>query len=553
MLKTLFISNYALIDELEIQFDKGLNIITGETGAGKSIILGALSLILGDRANVQAMRNQSRKTVVEACFSIDGYDLKTLFADGEIDDMQGECILRREVNASGRSRAFINDTPVQLSLLKEIATQLIDIHSQHSNMLLASEAFQLSILDSIAKHQSLLDQYSEKFRTMKALEHELQELEKLLSRSRADEDYLRFQLNQLSELHLVESEDEELEQKQKRLANVNELKQQLWQIQSLLDSDENSIIESLKQVLHNMTTVEQSLAETEGMSERIDSSIIDLKDIASTISSLQDSLLDDPQELSRIDDRLNAIYTLERKHGVGSVNALLEVQNEYEQKLSAIDHSDERIHQLENELEQCLQEATRLADEMSAARKNAARDFETQLKSLAVRLGLKNLNFIIDLKKVELNATGGDLVSFLVSFNKNQLPMLVRDTASGGEISRLMLCIKAIVAQSMNLPTLILDEVDTGVSGDTASMVGELMGDIAHNIQVVAITHLPQVAAQGNKHLKVYKTDNDVETLTSVTSLNDEERVMEIARMLSGRELNQAAIENAKSLINQHK
>ena len=388
---------------------------------------------------------------------------------------------------------------------------------------------------------------------MKALEHELQELEKLLSRSRADEDYLRFQLNQLSELHLVESEDEELEQKQKRLANVNELKQQLWQIQSLLDSDENSIIESLKQVLHNMTTVEQSLAETEGMSERIDSSIIDLKDIASTISSLQDSLLDDPQELSRIDDRLNAIYTLERKHGVGSVNALLEVQNEYEQKLSAIDHSDERIHQLENELEQCLQEATRLADEMSAARKNAARDFETQLKSLAVRLGLKNLNFIIDLKKVELNATGGDLVSFLVSFNKNQLPMLVRDTASGGEISRLMLCIKAIVAQSMNLPTLILDEVDTGVSGDTASMVGELMGDIAHNIQVVAITHLPQVAAQGNKHLKVYKTDNDVETLTSVTSLNDEERVMEIARMLSGRELNQAAIENAKSLINQHK
>ena len=295
------------------------------------------------------------------------------------------------------------------------------------------------------------------------------------------------------------------------------------------------------------------MTETEGMADRIDSSIIDLKDISSTVSSLQESLLDDPQELNRIDDRLNAIYSLERKHNVGSVSALLDVQREYEQQLSTIDNSDEKIKQLERELEQCRQDATELAKELSAARKKAARSFETQLKSLAVKLGLKNLNFIIDFKKVELNATGADLVSFLVSFNKNQLPMLVRDTASGGEISRLMLCIKAIVAQSMNLPTLILDEVDTGVSGDTASMVGELMGDIARNIQVVAITHLPQVAAQGDRHLKVYKTDNDIETLTSVSTLNDEERIMEIARMLSGRELNQAAIENAKSLINQHK
>lgn len=553
MLKTLFISNYALINELEINFDKGLNIITGETGAGKSIILGALSLILGERANVQTIRSQSRKTVVEACFSIDGYDLKHFFADGEIDDLQNECILRREVNANGRSRAFINDTPVQLSLMKELATQLIDIHSQHSNMLLASESFQLSILDSIANHQPLFEKYSGKYRHMKALEHELLELKALLARSRADEDYLRFQLDQLSELHLVYGEDEELEQKQKRLANVNELKEQLWQVCSLLDSDEHSIIESLRQVLHHISSIEQSLPEAEGMAGRIDSSIIDLKDIATTVSSLQESLIDDPQELSRIDDRLNAIYSLERKHNVGSLNALIDVQHEFEQKLVTIDNSDEKIQQLETDLELCSLETTELAMKLSVARKNSAKIFESQLKSLALKLGLKNLNFIIDFKKVDLNSTGADLVSFLVSFNKNQLPMLVRDTASGGEISRLMLCIKAIVAQSMNLPTLILDEVDTGVSGDTASMVGELMGDIARNIQVIAITHLPQVAAQGDKHLKVYKTDNDIETLTSVSILNDEERIMEIARMLSGRELNQAAIDNAKSLINQHK
>lgn len=553
MLKTLFISNYALIDELEINFDKGLNIITGETGAGKSIILGALSLILGERANLQAVRDASRKTVVEAAFTVSGYGLDAFFEANDIDNLGEECIMRREITSAGRSRAFINDSPVSLTLLRELAARLIDIHSQHSNMLLTSEQFQLTILDNLSHNQKRLEEYSSLFNAMKATQAELAALKAELARSQADEDYLRFQFNQLSELRLQEGEDEELEQKQNRLANVAELKAQLWNVQSLLDGDNHSVIESLKQARHSLEAVEQAFEEAHGMGERVSNSLIEIKDVAATVASLQDSLVDDPQELQRIDDRLNDIYALERKHNVDTVNALLALQNDYEIKLRAIDNSDERIAEIETRLACEQEKAGAAAAMLSRERQSAAKSFEKQLKEMAAGLGLKNLNFIIDFKSVPLNATGSDQVAFLVSFNKNQLPMQVRDTASGGEISRLMLCIKAILAQTMHLPTLIFDEVDTGVSGDTASMVGELMGGIARNIQVIAITHLPQVASHGNAHLKVYKTDCDNSTVTSVRLLDDDERVLEIARMLSGRELNDAAIANAKALINQNK
>ena len=553
MLKSLFISNYALIDELEINFDKGLNIITGETGAGKSIILGALSLILGERANLQAMRDEKRKTIVEAVFDLKGYNLEKFFTENEIDDNGNECILRREVNANGRSRAFVNDSPVQLSLLKELATRLIDIHSQHSNMLLSSEPFQLAILDSIAGNQQLLEQYEVKYRELHITENEFTELQRSLARTRSDEDYLRFQYNQLNELNLVEGEDEELEKKQSRLANASGLKEHLWKVQSLLDGENDPVIESLKQAAHHIEAVEQSLSELEGVGDRLNTSIIELKDISSTVAQLTDVLNDDPQELERVENRLNAIYTLERKHNVDSVNALIELRDEYAQKLSAIDNSDVKLQEIESRLREYRDEALDIANKLSQSRRKAAVAFESQLKNLAIKLSLKNLNFIVNFKTIDLNTSGCDHVAFLVSFNKNQLPMLVRDTASGGEISRLMLCIKAIVAQNMNLPTMIFDEVDTGVSGDTASMVGELMNDISRTIQVIAITHLPQVAAHGNIHFKVYKTDTADATITGVQCLDAEERIMEIARMLSGRELNDAAIENAKSLINQNK
>ncbi|MBO7610116.1 MAG: DNA repair protein RecN [Muribaculaceae bacterium] len=553
MLKSLFISNYALIDELEINFDKGLNIITGETGAGKSIILGALSLILGERANLQAMRDEKRKTIVEAVFDLKGYNLEKFFTENEIDDNGNECILRREVNANGRSRAFVNDSPVQLSLLKELATRLIDIHSQHSNMLLSSEPFQLAILDNIAGNQQLLEQYEVKYRELRITENEFAELQKSLAQSRSDEDYLRFQYNQLNELNLVEGEDEELEKKQSRLANASSLKEHLWKVQSLLDGENAPVIESLKQAAHHIEAVEQSLSELEGVGDRLNTSIIELKDISSTVAQLTDALNDDPQELERVENRLNAIYTLERKHNVDSVNALMELRDEYAQKLSAIDNSDVKLQEIELRLREYRDEALDIANKLSQLRRKAAVAFESQLKNLAIKLSLKNLNFIVNFKTIDLNTSGCDHVAFLVSFNKNQLPMLVRDTASGGEISRLMLCIKAIVAQNMNLPTMIFDEVDTGVSGDTASMVGELMNDISRTIQVIAITHLPQVAAHGNIHFKVYKTDTADATITGVKCLDAEERIMEIARMLSGRELNDAAIENAKSLINQNK
>ena len=553
MLKTLFISNYALIDELEINFDKGLNIITGETGAGKSIILGALSLILGERANAQAVRNTDRKTVVEATFIVDGNDLGDFFDINDIDNMGAECILRREVSPGGRSRAFINDTPVSLSLLKELTASLIDIHSQHSNMLLTAEHFQLTILDNLASGKPLLDEYTSAYAAMKATQARIEALKDDLARSRADEDYIRFQLDQLVALNLHNDEDDELEQKQNRLANVAELKDRMWNIQSLLDGEGQSVIEALKNVVHDLPAVEQTFGETQGMSDRIHSAIIEIKDVAATVASLQDDLIDDPQELQRIEERLNEIFTLKRKHNVASVNELIALQKEYELKLQAIDHSDERIADLEAKLRDERQRAAHVAESLSHERKQAARTFEQQVMEISPSLGLKNLNFIIDMKEVPLCATGCDAVAFLVSFNKNQLPMPVRDTASGGEISRLMLCLKAILARTMQLPTLIFDEVDTGVSGDTASMMGEMMGDIARNIQVVAITHLPQVAAHGNAHMRVYKTDNEISTTTGVEVLTPEQHVMEIARMLSGRQLNEAAIANARALIEQNK
>lgn len=549
MLKRLSISNYALIDQLEIDFEQGLTIITGETGAGKSIILGALSLILGERADSSSIRDKERKTVVEATFDIKSYNLKPFFEENDIDYYNGELIARREINPNGRSRAFVNDGVVSLATLRELMTHLVDIHSQHSNMLLAQPSFQLSILDNIAGNQDSLDKYQKLYSQYKATEKLLNELRANDERNRSEEDYLRFQLSQLQETNLKPGEDEELELQQRRLANATSLKEDLWKVISTLNSEENSVLEQLQDVRNTLSTAEGNLDEIAGMSERVNNTLIDLKDIAQSVSAVEESLNSDPAMLQQVEDRLNTIYSLERKHNVKSVDELLQLQAQYQQRLAAIDSSEERISAMQEQLEQHKQAATELALILSRQRKKASEQFISLLLPLAQYLSMKNLQFNIDFKAVELNATGADSIEFLFAFNKNQALMPVKDTASGGEISRLMLCIKSVIARSMNLPTIIFDEVDTGVSGETAHKIGDLMGEIARNIQVIAITHLPQVASHGTSHLRVFKSDTSTLTVTSVARLNDEEHVTEIARMLSGSELNQAAIENARALI----
>ncbi len=552
MLSRLYISNYALIDELNISFDGGFTVITGETGAGKSILLGALALLLGGRADARAVRNPDRKIVVEATFDIAGYGLGAYFEENDIEYFEQECIVRREVNASGRSRAFANDTPVNMGVLKDITTRLVDIHSQHSNMLLSKPGFQLEILDGLAHNGQLLSDYVKAYRSLVAVDREIKERTAALEQSRAEEDYISFQLEQFKEMALHENEDEELEALQNKLSRVNELKDALCLVDNLLNSEELSVIGQLKTIEQQLSFTEGVMPETEGMAQRVGNCIVDLKDIAMSISYAQDSLNLDPAQLQQVDDRLDAIYTLERKHNVDSVNALLEIQGEYERKLAAITGGDEDLALLEARREELAREAWGLANSLSKARREAALAFISEFKPLVTGLGLKNAAFEITFDKTDLTPTGADAVEFMMAFNKNQALMPVKDTASGGEMSRVMLCIKSIVASHMSLPTIIFDEIDTGVSGDIATMMGEMMASIASTIQVITISHLPQVAACATSHKKVFKTDNDEGTVTSVIGLNGNEHVMEIARMLSGKDLDEAAINNAKSLINQY-
>lgn len=553
MIKQLHISNYALIDKLDIGFDDGLTIITGETGAGKSIILGALALIMGERADSKAIRDTSSKTVVEATFDITGYQLEPFFTEHDIDYDEHECLLRRELSPSGRSRAFINDTPVALTQLRDLGTRLLDIHSQHSNMLLSQPTFQLQILDNIAGNSKLLETYRAHYQQYRESERRLAETRLAIEQMRNNEDYIRFQLDQLQAMQLQPGEDMELEALQSKLSNITELKEALWSVENDLDSEENSMLARLTSVAQRLEEAERHLTDVEGMSQRVRTSLIDLKDIARSVSSINDTLNDDPAELARVDERLNNIYSLQRKHNAQNVDQLIEIQHEYERQLGDIERNDDIIDELSRRVEELRIQATTVAQELSGKRRQAAERFSKELLTQATPLGMKNIAFAVDFNPTDLTASGIDSVEFMMSFNKNQRPMPVKDTASGGEISRVMLCIKTIIARHMQLPSIIFDEVDTGVSGDVAGMIGEMMADISRTIQVIAITHLPQVAANGDHHLRVFKTDTDTETLTQVEKLNDGEHIMEIARMLSSKDLDSAAIENAKSLINQKK
>lgn len=549
MLKRLSISNYALIDFLEIDLHNGLSIITGETGAGKSIILGALSLLLGQRADVKIIRDDRKKTVIEASFGIKDYALSSFFESNDIDMEPEDCILRREILPNGRSRAFINDTPVTLNVLSDLAIKLIDIHSQHSNALLMKPAYQLQMIDHLAANGRLREHYETVFRNYDKLKAELERTRRRIAKNKEDEEYFRFQLRQFTDLKLQADELVELENKRNRLANVSEIKENIWDAIRALGEDDNSVIQQLSYARNRILHLSGLYADADSTADRLDSTLIEIKDIYETLGRYAGDLRDDPLALEQIENRLNAIYALQQKYHVETEQELLDIQEKLQLSLAEIENADDEIQTLEQEVAVSLDEVRKKANELSEARKMAAKSFSSKLQQLAIPLGLKNLVCNIEFEKIPFERTGQDRIHFLVAFNKNQEPLPVEKTASGGEISRLMLCIKAIIAEKMQLPSIIFDEVDTGVSGDIANKIGEMMRNIADRIQVIAITHLPQVAALGKHHYKVFKQDTNDTTVTRISELDEAGRITEIAGMLSGSEIDMAAINNAKSLL----
>lgn len=552
MIESLHISNYALIDKIDIDFIFGLNIITGETGAGKSIMLGALSLILGERADSKAIRDPQHKSIIEASFAINKYpSLKTYCIENDLEWNDNQCILRREISPNGRSRAFVNDSPVSLSQLQAVASQLIDIHSQHQNRLISTPEYQLHIIDTLAQNEVLLKEYKKRYEEFRIAVKKLKSTREVINQNNADEEFLRFQLKQLEELHLVAGEQAELEKERELQSNITEIKQKLNLCLSALTLGNENTLSTLRVAIDNCQGLSDVLDNTENLTNRLESTRIEIQDIAETLSSYDINLNADPQSLDEIEQRLSNIYTLQRRHNVESVEELIEIRDEIKTKLNAIENSDEVLKQLELEAKQAQARALEIAKKISKARKTEASNFALMLKEKAMPLGMKNLQCEVKVSNTSsLQPNGIDVIEFLFAFNKNQSLMPIANTASGGEISRLMLSIKSIIADKMQLPSIIFDEVDTGVSGDVANRMGEMMQNISKNIQVIAITHLPQVAAKGNSHYKVYKEDDECTTQTRIRQLSKDERIDELAIMLSGSTVEETARANARTLLN---
>ena len=549
MIETLTISNYALIDHIELTFQPGLNIITGETGAGKSIMLGALSMLFGNRADTKVVRDKDKKSVVEGVFDITNYnEIEKILTENDIDLLNKQLILRREITTAGRSRSFVNDVPVQLTLLREIAIRLVDLHSQHQNLLLADNEYQLTLVDTMLNDKSAKSKYSEAYDTFRIALKKYQTAKRASETSKAEEEYLRYQLQLLERLNLQSGEQEALEQEYNILSNVNHIKGSLCQILELFDGNENNILNSLRQSESAINELD-SLAESETLNERIETLRIEATDIKDTVEAINNRLEADPQRLSYVEERLNEIYSIQRKLSVDSEDALIAMHKELGERIDSIDNSDERIKQYASKAKIAKKQAIEQAASLTEARRDVAAKFRESLLTSATPLGMKNLRAEIEISPTELSASGADKVNFLFAFNKNQALMPVKDTASGGEISRLMLSIKALVAEHVQLPSIIFDEVDTGVSGDVANRMGKLMKNISRRIQVIVITHLPPVAAKGDVHFKVFKEDTETTTNTKVRKLSEEERIEELALMLSGDKNNEAARNTARSLI----
>ncbi|MEQ7799170.1 DNA repair protein RecN [Pedobacter sp. ASV1-7] len=549
MLQKLSIRNYALIDSVELELDKGLNIITGETGAGKSIMLGALSLILGQRAETKYFFNQDKKCIIEGWFLLSDQLLKGLFEENDL-DFYKENILRREISTDGKSRAFINDTPVTLTVMKQIGERLIDIHSQHATLEISDPAFQLSVVDTLAGHQQILVDYRIKFKQYKQQQQLLTGLQEKAIEARNKQDYEQFLFNELELAELQSDEQEKLETELQMLNNAESIKRSLLMGYNLLGDEETAVLPILKEVISQLQQIEKFNTDYEALNERLRSSLIELKDIASELSGLEESIVFNPSRIEAIHIRLDLIYSLQQKHRVNSIPELLSIQEQLSENLADILSGDEEIERIIKELELMHTELERIAGKLSLNRSKAIEITEKSAGKVLQQVGMPNAKIKIEQSTAkELNKDGKDLISLLFSANSGQAPAPVAKVASGGELSRLMLAIKSIMAKHTSLPTLIFDEIDTGISGETALRVGDVIGELEKNMQVICITHLPQIAAKGNAHYFVYKNEQGERTTTGIRRLDNTARVDAIAEMLSGKKPGVSAMENAKDLL----
>lgn len=553
MLKKLDIRNFTLIDHLEMTLYPGFSVITGETGAGKSIVIGAIGLLLGNRADAKQVKRGCDKCIIEATFDLSIYHsdvLKDFFEDNDLDYEPEECLLRREVNANGKSRAFINDTPVTLALMRELGEQLIDVHSQHQNLLLSKEDFQLNVVDIIARDRQQLADYRSAFAEYRSAQRRLEELREQIATSRDNEDFLRFQQKELSEANLASGEQEQLEQEAELMSHAEDIKRALHEADYGLSGDDTGIVNLTRSIAAQLRSVADVYPEAQELAERLDGCFVELKDISQEIASKVDDVEYDPQRFNLITQRLDTIYTLQQKFHVQTVDELLDRLNGINAQLDNIDNSDEELQELERSVEKlhavCVEKAAVLTD----MRRKSATVVEQELSKLLVPLGIPKVRFKVEVLPADLSTNGADKVMFLFSANSSTDMQPVSQVASGGEIARVMLSLKAMISKAIGLPTIIFDEIDTGVSGRVAEQMAHIMRDMGKaNRQVLCITHLPQIAAAGSTHYKVAKQETEHGTVSTMTQLSDEQRVTEIAQMLSGSDVSQAAVDNAKSLL----
>lgn len=552
MLKQLLIKNFTLIDTLDMKFERGFSVITGETGAGKSIILGAIGLLLGQRADSKAIKSGASRCIIEAHFDLSKYNIKQLFTDNDIDYDAEDCIIRRELMDTGKSRAFVNDTPVALNILKELGEHLIDIHSQHQNLLINNEDFQINVVDIMAKDDNALNDYRNDFNDYKKTCTKIDSVKDNLSKAKEEEDFMRFQLTEIDEAKLSAEEQEQLEQEGEMLSHAEEIKSVLYNISNTMNGEEQSMVNNLKTTLNSLHSIINVYPESEQLSSRIESCYIELKDISQEIDADIDHIDFNPNRLDEINNRLNTIYTLLKKHHVDTITEILNIAEDYRSRLLDIDNSDGLLAQLENEKKEIIERLNIKSKSLTSLRTEAAKKVEKEMKSSLINLGMPNIRFSVKIDKKPFGINGSDKVAFFFSANTNTPLLPLSEVASGGEIARVMLSLKAMISDTVKLPTIIFDEIDTGVSGAIAEKMARIMQRMGEsNRQVISITHLPQIAALGSSHYKVYKEETENGTTTRMVHLDYEQRVKEIAQMLSGSQMTDAAINNAKELLNQ--
>ena len=550
MLKHLYIKNFALIDILDIDLYPGFSVITGETGAGKSIVLGAIGLLLGQRADLKTLKQGADRCVIEAHFDLSRYQMEAFFEENDIEYDAEDCIIRRELTAAGKSRAFINDTPVQLSMLKELGERLVDVHSQHQNLLLNKQDFQMSVLDIIADDAKQLTAYQESYDAYHQAANELEALKEEIERNRQNVDFLQFQYQELADARLQPGEQEELEQKSETMTHSEEIKSALYEADNALQADETGIVTQLRSAMNALKGIGRVLPEAEELATRMDSTYIELKDIAGEVSGLMDDVDFDPAELDTVNERLDHLYDLQKKYHAEDTEALIAQRDSLQQQLENLDNSDEALREREQQVAQLKTQCQQLADALTKLRMKAAKTVEKEMQQRLVPLGMPNIRFQISITQEGLAANGQDKVAYLFSANTSTPLQPVSQVASGGEIARVMLALKAMISGAVKLPTIIFDEIDTGVSGKIAEKMAEIMHEMgSHERQVISITHLPQIAALGAAHYKVEKEETAQGTTSKMALLTPEERITEIAQMLSGSKVTDAAIQNAKQLL----